>query len=152
MGETNDTNFTSVDTTTLKLGGAEVTSTAAELNLLHGATVTTTELNLSDHSTQTLVADGAITVKNGTCVIAKTVEGAVAATLANPTATTDDYKRLTIIAGQAQANTVTVTGGFGGGGAGKDVATFGGAIGDCMEVLAYQGKWYVVGLNGVTLA
>ena len=58
-------------------------------------------------SYQLLVADGAITVKNGICKIAKTVAGAVAATLANPTDVTDDFKRLTIISNQAQANTVT---------------------------------------------
>lgn len=101
---------------------------------------------------QTLVADGAITVKSGICVIAKTVAGVVAATLADPTATTDDYKRLTIINGQAQANTVTSASSFGGGGSTKDVATFGNVIGNTLELLAYQGKWYVLGNYGATLA
>ena len=44
----------------MKLAGTAVTSSAAELNL-------------SDQGYQLLVADGAITVKNGICVIAKTV-------------------------------------------------------------------------------
>jgi hypothetical protein len=124
----------------LKLGGTLVTATAAELN------------RMDTEPVQTLVADGPITVKNGICLIAKTVAGAVAGTLADPTATTDDYKRLTIISFQAQANTVTSGSSFGGGGAGKDVATFGGAIGDSLALIAYQGKWYVTGLNGCTLA
>lgn len=101
---------------------------------------------------QTLVADGAITVTSGVCVIAKTVAGVVAATLADPTATTDDYKRLIIINGQAQANTVTSASSFGGGGSTKDVATFGNVIGNTLELLAYQGKWYVLGNYGATLA
>lgn len=101
---------------------------------------------------QLLVADGAITVKNGICLIAKTVAGAVAATLADPTATTDDYKRLTIISNQAQANTVTSASSFGGGGAGEDVCTFSGAVGDSLSLIAYQGKWYITGGHQFTIA
>lgn len=123
----------------LELGGVAVTSSAAELNLV-------------DNGYQLLVADGAITVKNGVCVIAKTVAGAVAATLADPTATDDDFKRLTIISGQAQANTVTSASSFGGGGGGEDVATFSGAIGDTLNLLAYGGKWYVTGVHQCTIA
>lgn len=106
----------------------------------------------ADETLQNLVADGAITVKNGVCKIAKTVAGVVAATLANPTDVTDDFKRLLIISNQAQANTVTVTGGFGNGGSGKDVCTFAGAVGNCIELVAYGGYWYVTGGDGYTLA
>lgn len=125
----------------LKLGGTLVTPSAAEINN-----------QLDKEALQTLVADGAITVKSGVCKIAKTVAGVVAATLANPTTGTDDFKKLLIISDQAQANTVTVTGGFGNGGGGKDVCTFGGAVGDCIELTAYVGKWYVTGGSGFTLA
>lgn len=127
-------------TGTLKKASVEITASAAELNLNDKDTV------------QNLVADGAITVKNGVCLIAKTEAGVVAATLANPTATTDDYKRLLIISNQAEANTVTLTGGFGNGGAGEDVCTFSGAVGDCIELMAYGAKWYVVGGHQFTLA
>jgi hypothetical protein len=123
----------------LKLAGVAVSASAAELNL-------------NDQEYQLLVADGPITVKNGICAIAKTVAGAVAATLADPTATTDDYKRLTIISGQAQANTVTSASSFGGGGAGEDVCTFSGAIGDSLGLIAYQGKWYITGAHQATIA
>ena len=103
-------------------------------------------------SSQLLVADGAITVTNGVCKIAKTVAGVVAATLANPVSGTDDFKRLTIISNQAQANTVTCTGGFGGGGTGEDVVTFSGAIGDSVELIAHEGYWYIVGGHQFSVA
>jgi len=136
-----------------KISGTAVTPSAAELNIMDGVTASAVELNFNDKDTlQTLVADGPITVKNGVCKIAKTVAGAVAGTLANPTTGTDDFKRLVIISNQAQANTVTVTGGFGNGGNGEDVCTFSGAVGDCVELLAYGGYWYVVGGHQFTLA
>jgi hypothetical protein len=125
----------------LYLGGTLITAGAAEINN-----------QLDKEALQTLVADGAITVKSGICKIAKTVAGVVAATLANPTDVTDDFKKLLIVSNQAQANTVTVTGGFGNGGTGKDVCTFGGAVGDCIELTAHGGKWYVTGGTGFTLA
>ena len=125
---------------TIKLAGTTVSASAAELNLLDKQAV------------QAIVADGAITNKNGVVTIAKTVPGVVNTTLANPTATTDDYKRLLIISAQAQANTVTVTGGFGNGGDGEDVCTFSGAIGDCIELMAYQGYWYIVGGHQYAIA
>lgn len=134
-----DSNFTNVVISgVLTLGSTNLTATGAELNILDRDTA------------QAMTADGAITIKNGVVTLNKA--GVLAATLANPTATTDDYKRLTIIALQAQANTVTVTGGFGNGGATKDVATFSGAVGDNLNLMAYQGYWYVIGQYGITLA
>lgn len=108
--------------------------------------------NEHPESYQLLVADGAITVKNGICKIAKTVAGVVASTLANPTDVTDDFKVLTIISDQAQLNTVTCTGGFGGGGTGEDVITFSGAIGDTVELKAHGGFWYIVGGHQFSVA
>ena len=123
-----------------KIGGTTVTATAAEINRLHTETL------------QTLAADGAITVKNGVCIISKTVPGVVAATLADPTSGTDDFKRLTIINGTAHASTVTSATSFGGGGSGEDVATFSGVVGDVLNLMAYGGKWYVIGYHQCTLA
>jgi len=151
------TNFGSIDvqdhdasTAGLKLGGTLVTSTAAELNILDGVTATAAELNLGDKETQALTADGAITIKNGVVTLNKA--GVLAATLANPTATTDDHKRLTIIGLSANAHTVTVTGGFGNGSTGEDVATFSGVVGDNLNLIAYQGYWYITGSHQVTVA
>lgn len=101
---------------------------------------------------QALVADGAITIKSGVVTIAKTVAGVVSATLANPTAGDDDFKRLTIISNQTQANKVTVTGGFGNGSTGEDVATASGVVGDTLELMAYGGYWYVCGYHQWSLA
>jgi hypothetical protein len=123
----------------VKLGGVAVTSSAAELNL-------------SDKETQTIAADGAITIKNGVCVISKTVPGVVAATLADPVDVTDNFKRLTIINGTAHASTVTSASSFGGGGNGEDVATFSGVVGDTLNLLAYGGKWYITGVHQCTIA
>lgn len=128
-----DTNVTTIDATAYKVGGSAKAMFAEE-------------------TLQNLVADGAITVKNGVVKIAKTVAGVVAATLANPTDVTDDFKRLLIISNQAQANTVTITGGVGNGGNTKDVITFAGAVGNCINLIAYGGYWYVTGGDGYTIA
>lgn len=135
------------------------TLTTLQVNKLNRMNKAAQDVSLGDmlkyqsaNEVQNLVAAGAITIKNGVCLIAKTVAGVVAATLANPTAGDDDFKRLLIISNQAQANTVTVTGGFGNGGTGEDVATFSGVIGDCLELMAYDGYWYVVGGHQYTIA
>lgn len=95
-------------------------------------------------------ADGAITTRNGSVVLTK--GSAAAMTLLAPTVTTDDFKNLRIVSATAFAHTVTnVAPGFNGAGASKDVATFGGAVGDSMIVMAYQGVWLVLNLTNVTL-
>jgi hypothetical protein len=60
---------------------------------------------------------------------------------------------LTFINTTAQANTIhNATGsGFNSGGAGAIKATSAGAIGDYLAIVAYQGKWYIVGNSGYTL-
>lgn len=101
---------------------------------------------------QVLAADGAITIKNGTVTITK--GSAAALTLAAPTATIDDNKRLLIVSTTAAAHTVTqTTPGINNGSTASDVGTFGAAIGNNIELIAYQGVWYTVGTpRGVTLA
>lgn len=95
-------------------------------------------------------ADGAISVKQGVVVITKAT--AAALTLAAPTATTDDGKVLRIVSSTAAAHTVTqTTPGFNGGTTTSDVATYGAAIGNAMELVAYNGVWLVSNLTGVTL-
>lgn len=95
--------------------------------------------------------DGAITAKSGVVFITK--GSAAALTIADPTATTDDGKRLTVISTTAFAHTVSnaAGSGFNAGGAATDVGTYGGAKGDNFEFVAYQGKWYAVSLRNVTL-
>jgi hypothetical protein len=96
-------------------------------------------------------ADGPIAAKTGTVSITKA--GVAALTLADPATPADDGKRLTIVATTANAHTVdnSAGSGFNGGGAGSDVATFGGAVGDSMELVALGGLWHVLRLTNVTL-
>lgn len=98
--------------------------------------------------------DGAVTIPAYSQTIYFTKAGVCAATLGNPTATTHDGVRLTFIATTAQANTIdnSAGAGFNNGGAGADVATFGGAVGDNLVIEAYQGRWYVISSVNVTLA
>jgi len=100
-------------------------------------------------------ADGAITATSGTVLITKA--SAAALTLAAPTAGAisaggDDGKILRIVSVTAAAHTVTNTSpGFNAAGSGGDVATYGAAKGNAMEIQAYQGVWYATNLTGVTL-
>lgn len=103
--------------------------------------------------TQVISATGAgvITIKSGTVLL--TASGAATVTLAAPTAGTDDGCRLMIESTTAQAHTVTNTSpGFNNGSTASDVATFGTAIANGFEVVAYNGIWYVLNTaKGVTL-
>lgn len=94
--------------------------------------------------------DGAITAKTGTVAITKT--SAAALTIAAPTATTDDGKTLTVFAATGFAHTVTFgTVGFNSSGTAQDVATFAAHKGNSITLKAYQGVWYAINLQGVTL-
>ena len=104
--------------------------------------------------TQTVTAyaaDGAIGIYSHTAVITKGT--AAALTLAAPTATTHDGVVITVVSSTAAAHTVTATTiGFNAGDAASDVGTFGGAIGDGLSFVAYQGEWYTLSNTNVTLA
>lgn len=102
------------------------------------------------HTVTVASADGAISVKAGVVMITKGT--AAALTLAAPAAA-DDGKLLIIQAATAAAHTVTqTTPGFNNGSTGSDVATFGGAIGDNMVIVAYNQRWHIVSLRNVTVA
>lgn len=84
-------------------------------------------------------ASGAISQKQGSVVL--NGSAALAMTLAAPTATTDDFKVLKIVGITAHAHTVTTpSNGLNGA---DHVATFANA-GDAIELMAYQGVWYVL--------
>lgn len=104
-----------------------------------------------NHPYTLIAADGAITNKSGFVFVTK--GSAAAITIADPVSGTDDGKRLSIISTTAYAHTVTrSTTGFNNAGASGDVATFGGAVGDNMVIVAYAGKWYTESTRNVTLA
>jgi len=95
-------------------------------------------------------ANGAIGIKQGLAALTKA--GGAAMTLAAPTAGTDDGKVLRIVATTANAHTVTqTTPGFNNAGTSGDVGTFGGAVGDSLTVIAYNGVWYTLSIRNVTL-
>lgn len=106
-------------------------------------------------STQTISATGAgvISIKNGTVFL--TATGAATPTLAAPTAGAitaggDDGKKLVIQSTTAQAHVVTTPANKINGA--DDTATFGNAVGNSIELVAFNGIWYVVGTpKGVTL-
>jgi len=102
-----------------------------------------------------VAASGAITIVayNKDFFITKS-SAAAAMTIVDPTATTHDGVELTFIAATAQAHTLDNSAGsgfFSSGGSSKDVATFGGAIGDRLTIVAYQGKWYIKDSLNITL-
>lgn len=125
--------------------GYVVSQTPAQIQTLIDAVTATSNAVLA------VSANGAISIPSVNTSFYFTKAGVAAMTIVDPTATTHDGIRLTFIATTANANTLTNTTGFGAGGGSLDVATFGGAIGDNIEIEAYQGKWYVVSTRNVTL-
>jgi len=92
--------------------------------------------------------DGAITLTSGGIArLTKATAGDY--TLAAPAL---NDVMLIITAATAAAHVVTYATGFGAGGGSLDVATFGGAIGDNMVLIAVLGTWYIVSLRNVTIA
>jgi hypothetical protein len=100
---------------------------------------------------QSLSVSGAIPIRHGVTVLTKAGVGVM--TLVDPTSGIHDGVEMTIISSTAQAHTVSnaAGSGFNAGGAATDVGTFGGAIGDGFQIVAYGGKWLVKVLRNVTL-
>jgi hypothetical protein len=94
-------------------------------------------------------SDGALTVLHGLHKLTKSSAGAY--TLSNPTSD-EEGTVMHIRAQTAFAHTVTVTGGYAGAGAGADVATCGGAVGDGFTIIAVNSLWHIVSLQNVTLS
>lgn len=72
--------------------------------------------------------------------------GVDACTLATPVAGLDDGKLLKIVAGSANAHTVTTAAHkiIDGSSTSKDTITFAGNNGGSIELMAYNGLWYVI--------
>jgi hypothetical protein len=94
------------------------------------------------------VASGAITQKSGLVTLSKA--GVAVMTLADPATPADDGKVLRVVSTTAQAHTVATIAGISGGANHK--ATFGGAIGDMLNLIAVQGKWYLLPSINQTLS
>lgn len=96
----------------------------------------------------TYILAGAITVKPGLTLIGSA--GALSMTLAACTGSQQGMT-MAIFASTAQAHTVTNTAGFNGGTTARDLATYGGSIGDGMVVQCWGLTWYVLANRNVTL-
>lgn len=95
-------------------------------------------------------SDGAISVAPQTALLTKAGVGAY--TLAAPTATTHDGYVVKITSSTANAHVVTFPSGKINGGS-LVTATFGGAIGDAITIVAYNGVWLTSGApRNVTIA
>jgi hypothetical protein len=105
------------------------------------------------HQIEVESANGAIGIKEGVAFVTKGT--AAALTLALPTAGLpaaggDDGKRLTVLSTTAAAHTVTTP--AAGINAASTIATFGAAIGNCLNVVAYNGSWRVLPGTGITIS
>lgn len=83
--------------------------------------------------------------------------GADLMTLAAPTpgdsfAGGDDGKEIEVISQQASAHTITATGLFQDGAAHVNTATFAAQLGASIRLMAFNGKWIVIKVQGVTMA
>lgn len=97
-----------------------------------------------------ITGDGAITIAPSNVFLSK--GSAAAITLAAPTATTHDGYIITVTAISAQAHVITGSvDGFNAKGS-SGTATFGGAKGDSVSFIAYQGHWYTLSKVNVTIA
>ena len=98
------------------------------------------------HNVEVASANGAIaSVAGGHVFVTKA--GVCALTLAAPFA---DGAELTITSTTANAHTVTITAGLAGAGTGADVLTFGGAIGESITLISYNGNWHKKSAINVT--
>lgn len=91
---------------------------------------------------------GALTAKQGYHRLMKAGVGAM--TLTAPTADQEGDKML-VVSGTAQAHTITLGSGYFNA-ATNNVCTYGGAIGDFVELQAMNGSWNVLGYKNITLS
>jgi len=86
----------------------------------------------------------AIDISRGDIHILNRSGGVNAATLADP-AEADEGRVIWVKNGTTQANTITITNGLGGSGAGYTTLTFTNVVAANVLLRAYGAKWYMVG-------
>jgi hypothetical protein len=106
---------------------------------------------IKERPIQTLTgATDAIDYNKGEIFVINRTGAVNATTLAVPQSWYDDWRRLMIINGTTQANTITVASGLGG--SAHATITFAATI-DCnVQLQAYGGYWYVIGGYGATVS
>lgn len=120
-------------------------------NLTGFGTPAPVSLTSEVYSLAALTTDGAISPKTPASYVI-TKAGVLAATLAAPVAGTDDGKVILITSNTANAHTLTATGLFQCGTAAVNLATFAAQKGAGLTIMAYQGKWCVLGSVGITFS
>lgn len=95
----------------------------------------------------TYTASGAITPQPGLVFVNGTT---LAMTIVDPTVLQNGLT-MCVVATNASAHTLTYTAGFNGGTTARDVATYGGAVGDNICFFANGGTWWVISTRNVTL-
>lgn len=145
----------------LKVGGV-ATANQALLDLIAGAniaitdngdgTVTFAVAGPVTRARTAITADGAIDAHTAKDYIVTKSSALAALTLAAPTVTTDDGKRISVSSATAKAHTITATGLLQTGSASVNVATFAAFAGAGLVLEAYQGVWLVLSSNGVTFS
>lgn len=98
-----------------------------------------------------LSANGAIGPHTAAAYVI-TKAGICGLTLGAPTATTDDFIRIVVTSNTAFAHTITATGLYQSGAAAVNLATFAAFAGATIVLMAYQGFWNVISINGVTMS
>jgi len=100
-----------------------------------------------------LSVSGAIDPHTGQRYMITKSTAIAAMTIAAPTAGADDGLNIQVVSSTAFAHTVTFTGGTMIDGAGHTAsATFPAAGGGCLDLIAYNGKWYVLNSQNITFA
>jgi hypothetical protein len=139
------------NTFTALSGSSIETNTIAETTAASGVTID--GLLIKDGivgTSQAITGDGAITIQNAIVLLSKAGAGAI--TIAAPTAGTHDGILIEVITLTAQAHVITSgVEGFNDKGSSGTV-TFTAAIGNSVTLRAWNGNWYVVNANGVTVA
>lgn len=139
------------NTFTALSGSTIATNTIAETTAASGVTID--GVLIKDGMVgviQAITGDGAITIQNAVVELSK--GSAAAITIAAPTAGTHDGILIEVTTISAQAHVITcATDGFNAKGSSGTV-TFTAAIGNTVVLRAYNGHWYTVNKNGVTVA
>jgi hypothetical protein len=145
-----DFTFTA-NTFTALSGSTSATNPIAETTAASGVTID--GLLIKDGiigTTQAITGDGAITIQNAVVLLSKAGAGAI--TIAAPTAGTHDGILIEVITLTAQAHVLTSgVEGFNDKGSSGTV-TWTAAIGNSVTLRAWNGNWYTVVKNGVTVA
>lgn len=99
-----------------------------------------------------LAANGAIDPHTANRYIITKTGTLAALTLGAPTAGSDDGLEMQFVSSTALQHTLTATGLFIDGAGHTNVATWSTNAGGAISLVAYQGKWYVQTLQGVTMS